>query len=656
LEVGEGHHARAAKGTVTAAWKSASMRTIGPRTEATVPTRAARLASAGLVLGRYRLLQRLGAGAFATVWEARDERLERSVALKILPPERIIGGRFEREARAAARLAHPGIVTLYEAAIDEEGAYLITELVRGETLARLLEARRLSDHQIVTLGIGLCDALAHAHGNGVVHRDVKPSNVLVPEMPVTPAHAAKLTDFGVARVIGGNALTRTGDVLGTLAYMAPEQAEGLPVGAAADVFSLALVMYEALSGVNPVGSGTAAQRARRLGAHLPPLRRQRRDLPRELGQGIDLALRPRPRERGTIDELRQALLLALPQMAVGARPVGVRPAGVSSSGVAGGFVPGWSADGLEPQGTQEWERAARMEPEQAAREQPKRAAPVELERVRRPGPPWPARAVAGVAAAATAAWLSAAVLQPTPAPPALVVLVAGMLVALAPRLGWLLLVAASATLLTIAGLSGYALLLLLAGLIPLALLPARGTSWPLAAGALLLGVAGIAGGWPAVAARAGSAWRRAALGIVGWIWLVVAGELRGSGLYVGIPPGTPPRTVWSSSLSETLHYVLAGPATPRLLLGAAVWGCAAALLPVMRSRRSVALDAALALIWCGLLGVAVVSVLGPVRGAGSLISTHEVVIGMLASAAIAVALRAVSGWRIARRPDTGPVA
>ena len=118
---------------------------------------------------------------------------------------------------------------------------------------------------------------------------------------------AKLTDFGVARVIGGDTLTMTGDVLGTLAYMAPEQAEGLEACEAADLYSLALVTYEALSGVNPVANGALTQRSRRLGAHLPPLRRQRRDLPQGLGQSIDFALRPRPRERGTITDLRAGL-------------------------------------------------------------------------------------------------------------------------------------------------------------------------------------------------------------------------------------------------------------------------------------------------------------------------------------------------------------
>ncbi len=147
------------------------------------------------------------------------------------PASALSGGRFEREARAAARLSHPGIVTLYEASVDDEGAYLVSELVRGRTLDDLLEAGLLSDRDIISIGIALCDALEHAHCEGVVHRDVKPSNVLVPDRPVTPAQVAKLTDFGVARVIGGDTLTRTGDVIGTLAYMAPEQAEGMLVGA-----------------------------------------------------------------------------------------------------------------------------------------------------------------------------------------------------------------------------------------------------------------------------------------------------------------------------------------------------------------------------------------------------------------------------------------
>jgi len=242
---------------------------------------------------------------------ARDERLDRQVAVKIVPLERVMGGRFEREARAAARLSHPGIVTLYEPAADADAAYLVSELVRGGTLQQLLEEGRVSDRDVVVIAISLCEALSYAHTQGVVHRDVKPSNVLIPERPSSPAHPAKLTDFGVARLIGGDLLTRTGDVVGTAAYMAPEQAEGREAGRAADLYSLAVVTYEALTGVNPVRTGTAAMHARRLGAHVPPLRRRRSDLPRELGCGIDLALRPRPRERGTLDELHESLSISL---------------------------------------------------------------------------------------------------------------------------------------------------------------------------------------------------------------------------------------------------------------------------------------------------------------------------------------------------------
>ncbi len=202
-----------------------------------------------MVMGRYRLTKRLGSGAFGTVWSARDARLDRDVAVKVLPRERVVHARFEREARAAARLQHPAIVTLYEAAVDDEGAYLVSELVRGRTLDTLLGQGKLSDREIIEVGIALCDALIHAHGQGVIHRDVKPSNVLVPNRSGGRGRAggtqiwdrAKLTDFGVAQVIGGATLTRTGDVVGTLAYMAPEQADGREVGPEADLYSLALV-------------------------------------------------------------------------------------------------------------------------------------------------------------------------------------------------------------------------------------------------------------------------------------------------------------------------------------------------------------------------------------------------------------------------------
>ncbi|MGH2873542.1 MAG: serine/threonine-protein kinase, partial [Solirubrobacteraceae bacterium] len=352
-----------------------------------------------LVLDRYRLGRRLGSGAFGSVWLARDERLEREVAVKILDRERV-GGRFEREARVAARLAHPAIVTLYEAAIDDDGAYLVSELVRGSTLDRLLAAGLLSDRQIVQIGISLCDALAHAHGQGVVHRDVKPSNVLIPDPPLPAGPPAKLTDFGIASVAGGDALTATGDVLGTLAYMAPEQAAGLEAGPAADLYALALVVYESLTGVNPL-AGAAAQRSRRLGIRLAPLRRQRRDLPRELGHAIDLALRPHPRERGSVQglglELEGALELLCDEPGVVEGPW-TRSRAPRSRDEPADEAAAWAPSGESgPEPSRDAERAAR-------RFMP--AAPLG----------WPSRSLGAAAAAATATWVATVVLTPPPVP------------------------------------------------------------------------------------------------------------------------------------------------------------------------------------------------------------------------------------------------
>src|SRR5205807_2576555 len=182
---------------------------------------------------------------FGVVYRAHDELLRREVALKRIP--RSPGGardRANREALAAARLSHPAIVALYEACATDDAFFLITELVRGQTLARL---------------------------------------------------------------IADGALTRTGDVIGALAYMAPEQADGRDAEEAADLYSLTLVLYEALSGTNPVRGTTPAQTARRIGNRVPSLAQERRDLSRELIEALDCALLARPRARGTLAELGEAL-------------------------------------------------------------------------------------------------------------------------------------------------------------------------------------------------------------------------------------------------------------------------------------------------------------------------------------------------------------
>jgi serine/threonine protein kinase len=595
--------------------------TAGTLAGATAPLRGRR--EAPIVLERYRLHHQLGAGAFGTVWMARDERLERDVAVKIVPRERIVGGRFEREARAAARLSHPGIVTLYEAGTDDDGAYLVSELVRGSTLGELLDAGHLSDREVIAIGIALCDALAHAHAENVVHRDVKPSNVLVPERPSTPASVAKLTDFGVARLVGGDTLTRTGDVVGTAAYMAPEQAEGREVGAAADLYALALVLYEGLTGVNPVRTGTAAQRARRLGAHLPPLRRQRRDLPRELGQAIDLALRPRPRERGTVGDLRRVLALVVDRM----------------SEVAGVVAPVWTPRRVDDANVVDdaFPAAPHAPAYGEERERDPDAGDQASDRLPGAPPRWPERGLAAIATAGLAAWLLANLLPTAPLAPLAGAILAGILVAALPRVGWLAFVFALTVWLSFEGRTGASIVLATGGVLPALLVPWRGTAWGLPVGAPALGAIGLAGAWPAVAGRARGPLTRAALGAVGWVWTALATALSGTTLYLRAPPGTPPPGQWPASVGATIHHVLAPLISSGALVPALVWAGAAVILPwVVRGRR-LAVDFVLASAWAAGLLAATETSLRMVHGSLAGASGRGAVPGAVAAFAIALA-------------------
>jgi serine/threonine protein kinase len=266
-----------------------------------------------LVLNRFLIERRIGSGGFGTVYEAWDGRLERPVAVKAIESTGSQdSGRVLREAQAAARLNHPGIVTLYEMGEEDGNALLVTELVDGTTLARLNRDGTLSDREIGEIGADLCEALDHAHERAVVHRDIKPQNVLVTE---EGEPSAKLMDFGVARLTDAAALTAPGDVVGTLAYMAPEQAEGRAVGPAADVYALALMLYESWSGEHPTRRSTPAATARAIGARMRPLRRLRPDLPRELCDTLDACLQARPDRRPSLEELGGAIESSLDRLA-----------------------------------------------------------------------------------------------------------------------------------------------------------------------------------------------------------------------------------------------------------------------------------------------------------------------------------------------------
>ncbi|MFI0411647.1 WD40 repeat domain-containing serine/threonine protein kinase [Actinomadura sp. 3N508] len=211
-----------------------------------------------ILAGRYRILDRIGQGGMGTLWRARDTELDRDVAVKelrlpdVLDEEerRVRYARMDREARAAARLRHPGIVTVYDRVIGDDGRpWIVMELVHGGSLAELLredERGRLPAARVARIGLHMVEALAAAHVLGVVHRDVKPANVLL-----EGDDRVVLTDFGIAALDGDTTLTRSGTVLGTPAFMSPEQVRGLPVTPRSDLWSLGATLYAAAEGRPP---------------------------------------------------------------------------------------------------------------------------------------------------------------------------------------------------------------------------------------------------------------------------------------------------------------------------------------------------------------------------------------------------------------------
>src|SRR4051794_27192320 len=539
-------------------------------------------ADPSLALGRYRLGQRIGAGGFGTVYEARDERLGRSVAVKAIPSDGRADERAKREAHAVARLDHPGIVSVFDAGEEDGSRFLVSELVRGATLAQLEAAGAVSDRDVLRIGLALADALAHAHERGVIHRDVKPQNVMVPERPRSPYGAAKLTDFGVAHLAGDEPLTRTGDVVGTLAYMAPEQAAGERIDERCDLYALGLVLYEALAGVNPVRAGSPAATLRRVGMAQPPLRRARGDLPAELCEAIDRTLRPQPDERGDLVELADALAEALPAV---------------------------SDDG----GT---------------------VAPHPLEEAYEI-PSWGARPAAAAAAGALVLAALAGLLPHSSLPAVGATAAAALLVALLPGGGWLVAAVATLGAMTFGTEPrvGAALLVFLAvAVVPLAL-RAVPLAWSAPAGAPLLGLIGLAGAFPAMAGTARSAWTRLALGATALWWTLLAEALLGRHLLFGLD--TPPRAGWDGAPSIAATEVVRPIVTSGAPLQAVLWGLAALVMPWVVRGRSLAADVVAGTVWAAGLAGATASIGQIVNGS----TPKGLVAGALAAGILAV------GWR-----------
>jgi eukaryotic-like serine/threonine-protein kinase len=484
------------------------------------------------VLGRFRIDGHLGSGGFGTVYRAWDERLQRPVAVKVIDREHG-APRVTREAQAVARLSHRNIATLYELSTDGERAFLVSELIEGDTLRALGRHGQLSDRLVAQVGADAAAALAHAHRAGVVHRDIKPENVLV-----GPGWEAKLVDFGIARIAGESTLTATGAVVGTLAYMAPEQADGLRPGPSADVYSLALTLYECLCGEHPLIRGGPAATARAIGEPIPPLAAVRPDLPVAMAEEIDAALDPDPEARPLASELESVIAAHAGELGGETLPA----------------VEGPSGEELLQQ-----PRAFRL-----------------------------GRFVPGLGVAAL-------IVAGAPAPFVLAALIPGGLALGRARPAFALQLAlVSLWLLVGAGEPGTATLVVLLAL-PLLSRSIDPDAIALPGLAPILGLAGLAPVYPALAGLTRGLAGRALLGAVGYFWLAAWEEVTHRTMLLG--PVADPPAHWTGSASIAFTDVVA-PLFDASVLGAAgAFAAAAAVLPFLVRGRTPVLDGLGALIW-----------------------------------------------------------
>ena len=257
------------------------------------------MAEIGTILGgRYRLVELLGQGGMATIYRAADTQLGRDVAVKLLRPEYLrdpdFSSRFRQEAQNAASLNHPNVVSVYDYGEDPNGPYIVMELVDGEDLATILRRNgALPASQAARIGASVARALAAAHARGIVHRDVKPGNVLIGR-----DGRVKVVDFGIARAVAEAQMTLPGTTLGSVHYFSPEQARGEPATNESDVYSLGIVMYERLTGVRPwEGDSAASVALARLSGPVPDPAAVRSSVPPDLAAITRKALAPLPIDR-----------------------------------------------------------------------------------------------------------------------------------------------------------------------------------------------------------------------------------------------------------------------------------------------------------------------------------------------------------------------
>jgi serine/threonine protein kinase len=268
----------------------------------------------GMQLGPYRIVEPLGEGGMAAVYKAYQATMDRYVAVKVLPrffaSDREFVRRFEQEAKVLARLQHPHILPIYDFGEQEGYTYLVMQCVEAGTLADLLQGRPLPDEQIQRIVAQVGDALDYAHSQGIVHRDVKPSNVLIDERG-----NCQLTDFGIAKIVeGATHLTRTGGTVGTPAYMSPEQIRGETLDGRSDIYSLGIVLYEMATGRQPFRAETPpAVFVKHLHDPLPPPRKFNQNLPEAFERVILKALsKDREHRFRTASEMVAALVRGTP--------------------------------------------------------------------------------------------------------------------------------------------------------------------------------------------------------------------------------------------------------------------------------------------------------------------------------------------------------
>lgn len=274
------------------------------------------------VLNRYKIVERLGGGGMSVVWKAYDLVLDRNVALKVLRPEMSEDdefiSRFRREAQSVASLSHPNIVNIYDVGEDSGLYFIVMELVEGETLRDRLKAKgKLSVAESLEIARGICEGLAHAHARRIIHRDIKPQNILL-----THKGDVKVADFGIARALGGVSTTSRDVVVGSAPYLSPEQAKNGTVSTRSDLYSLGVVMFEMLTGKPPyVGDSPVAVALQHVQGKVPKVADTSPYVPIEVDQLVQKALAKNPSERFSSADDMLVAIKALEQGARRAAPL-----------------------------------------------------------------------------------------------------------------------------------------------------------------------------------------------------------------------------------------------------------------------------------------------------------------------------------------------